>query len=245
MRPILGALPVALALLLSAQPQKPKEARKRGTARAEVTRPDHFPHRIWAACDFECQTPDYAWFGPKETEQFPKRVIFLAAFDTGTDAKSKAKYWPGEFEIVTSTSGAPADSYWGVARAVPHRETKGKWIRLQLQPDRVVGAHTKLRFRYHLSGASEMTVQLFDVTDQDNRHIHVKGLEQGRWQWAILDFTRDSTRNDGKETKLAAGHKVDDIFFFVKPAEGKDVNLHIDEGTLFDAGTAPNSSPRR
>ena len=66
-----------------------------------------------------------------------------------------------------------------------------------------------------------MTVQVFDVTDKDNRHIHLKGLKQGAWQWAILDFTKDAKRNDGKDTPFAAGHKVDDLFFFVKPDGGQ------------------------
>ncbi len=357
-----------------------KPAHRRGVAKAEAGRPKHFPHRIWAACDFEARTPDYAWFGPAETgniakypgnvtalgvkerpyrdfsalmtginpvpgpmmgasnkmycryylkggteatfqhfslttednnhvrvsgltegrwsevtvnftrdaarndgsprpfrrgermddlkvfvgrpkdgkgyelylddviffdddptvpaekEPFPRRVMFQASFDTGTDAKSKPKYWPGDFDIVTRTGGAPEDSYWGVARAVPHAATKGKWIRLQVVPNRAVGAHTKLRFRYHLSGASAMTVQMFDVTDKDNRHIHLKGLKEGAWRWAILDFTKDARRNDGKDTPFAAGHEVDDVFFFVKPDAGREVQLHVDEVTLFDAG---------
>jgi hypothetical protein len=360
--------------------QAKAEPRRRGTAQAQVGPPDHFPHRIWAACDFEAQTPDYAWFGPpelanvvtypgnatalgvkekpyrdfsalmtginpvpgpmmgkanhlycryylkgtteatfqhfslsvednnhirvsgltegkwsdvtlnftrdairndgspqafqkgermddlkvfvgkpgdgkeydlvlddiiffdddpdmpRETEPFPSRVIFLAAFDTGIDAKSKPKYWPGQFEVLTKSKGAPDDSYWGVAQAVPHEETKGKWIRLQIRPDRTVGARTKLRFRYYLTGATELTVQMFDVTDQDNRHIHLQGLKEGAWQWAILDFARDAQRNDGGNTPFAAGHKVDDVFFFVQPTAGKDVQLDVDEVTLFDAG---------
>jgi hypothetical protein len=354
--------------------------RKRGTAVASDSRPEHFPHRIWAACDFEARTPDYAWFGPAETTNFPKypgnatalgvkerpyrnfsaimtginpvpgpmmgklnkmycryllkggteatfqhfslsvednnhirvsgltegkwsevtlnftrdaarnngsdkafqkgermddlkvfvgkpkdgkeydlflddviffdddpdmpkekepfpnRVIFLAAFDTGIDLKSKSKYWPGEFDVLTKSKGAPDDSYWGVAQAVPQKDTKGKWIRLEIKPPRSVGEHTKLRFRYHLAGATEMTVQVFDATDQDNRHVHMKGLKENAWQWAILDFTKDAKRNDGKNTPFAAGHKVDDLFFFVKPAGDKDVQLFIDEVTLFDAG---------
>ena len=44
----------------------------RGRASAESKRPAHFPHRIWAACDFEGRTPDYAWFGPAETNNIPK-----------------------------------------------------------------------------------------------------------------------------------------------------------------------------
>ncbi len=118
---------------------------------------------------------------------------------------------------------------------MPHKESKGKWVRLELKPARTVGEHTKLRFRYHLTGASEMTVQIFDATDQDNRHIKLKVENEGVWQWAMLDFTKDAKRNDGMSTAFAAGHKVDDLFFFVKPAEGKDVQLFVDEVTLFDA----------
>src|SRR5262249_12506309 len=69
---LLRAFALAPSLPARARDKQPKEARKRGTATAEETRPDHFPHRIWAACDFEAQTPDYAWFGPKETKQIPK-----------------------------------------------------------------------------------------------------------------------------------------------------------------------------
>lgn len=368
------------ALFCPAEESKTEAPRKRGVAAAEETRPAHFPHRIWAACDFEARTPDFAWFGPaeiknipaypgnatalavsekpykdfsalmtginpvpgpmmgklnklycryylkggteatfqhyslsvndnnhirvsglaegkwseltlnftrdavrnngspqafqkgermddlkvfvgkpkdgkdyelymddiiffdddpdmpRETEAFPNRVIFQAAFDTGIDPKSRPKYWPGEFEILTKSKGAPDDSYWGVAQAVPQKDAKGKWIRLELRPPRTVGAHTKLRFRYHLSGASAMTVQVFDVADQDNRHIPLKGLKESAWQWAILDFTNDAKRNDGKDTPFAAGHKVDDLFFFVKPEIGKEAHLYVDEVTLFDAG---------
>lgn len=34
--------------------------------------PESFPHRIWAACDFEGRTRDYAWFGPAETNNIPR-----------------------------------------------------------------------------------------------------------------------------------------------------------------------------
>ena len=354
---------------------------KRGSARADATRPAHFPHRIWAACDFEGQTPDYAWFGPTETknipqypgnytalsahprsggntaalktginpvpgpmmgkvnqlylryflrgttdatfqhfsltsednnhirvsgltegrwteatfnfsrdairndgtpgvpfkagermddfqlyvgqpndgknyevliddviffatdpalppeeEPFPNRVIFLAAFDTGIDAQSKPKYWPGELEIVTERKGAPDGSYWGVARAVPRKEGGGKWIRLQIAPPRKVGERTKLRVRYHLTGASAMTAQIFDVTDDDNRHIRAADLKQGSWQTLYLDFAADAQRNDGGSTPFAAGHQVDDLFFFVEPEGDRAAELYIDEVVLYDAG---------
>jgi hypothetical protein len=75
---------------------------------------------------------------------------------------------------------------------------------------------------------------MFDVNDQDNRHIHLKDLKQGAWEWANLDFTKDSRKNDGKQTPFAAGHKVDDIFFF-PAADGPEVTLLIDEVVLYDA----------
>jgi hypothetical protein len=349
---------------------------RRGQVRADTTRPKHFPHRIWAACDFEGRTPDYAWFGPPEKqniprypgnvtalgtsakpygkvsalmtginpvpgprmgkvnqlylryflrgtdeatfqyfsltrednnhihvrglaqnrwseltlnftrdarrndgsdepfkegermddlkvfvgkpgdgknyelflddvilfaddprlppeeEPFPNRVVFLAAFDTGP----KEKYWPGDFDILDK--GLPPDSYWRVASAVPRKDGKGKWIRLGIEPPRPVGAHTKLRFRCHLRGASAMTVQVFDATDQDNRHVRLTGLQQGVWKTVHVDFTRDGRRNDGTDTAFAAGHKADDLFFFVEPGAGEDVRLLIDEVVLYDAGTA-------
>jgi lysophospholipase L1-like esterase len=350
------------------------EPKPRGKVKAEVTRPKHFPHRIWAACDFEGRTPDYAWFGPPERkniprypgnvtalgvsekpygkiaalmtginpvpgprmgkvnqlylryfvkgtdeatfqyfsltrednnhvhvtgltqgkwseltlnftrdarrndgsdepfkegermddlkvfvgkpgdgkkyelflddvilfaddpnmptdqELFPNRVIFLAAFDTGP----KEKYWPGDFEIVEK--GLPPDSYWRVAKAVPRKDGKGYWVRLQIEPPRPVGERTRLRFRYHLTGASALTVQVFDATDQDNRHVRLKDLKRGTWQTVHVDFTRDGKRNDGKDTPFAAGHEVDDLFFFVEPEGKEKVNLLIDEVVLYDAG---------
>jgi hypothetical protein len=376
-RRLLWLLLVLLPAMAGFGSAQPADVPRRGTAVAEASRPDRFPHRIWAACDFEGQTPDYAWFGARETrnivsypgnatalaaqpksggnfaalktgmnpvpgpmmgkvnklylryyvsgatealfqhyslstndnnhirasglsegkwseatlnftangqrndgtpgipfregermddfqlyvgkpgdgreyavliddviffaedpslppeqEPFPNRVIFLAAFDTGTDARNKPKYWPGEMEIVTRTKGAPEGAYWGVAQAVPRREGKGKWIRLQIAPPRPVGERTKLRMRYHLTGATAMTVQIFDLTDQDNRHIRLQGLKQGSWETVHLDFTADARRNDGGSTPFAAGHKVDDLFFFVEP----EAELFLDEVVLYDAG---------
>src|SRR6185503_1164639 len=364
---------LAFALvLLGARQDDPST---RGTARADGERPKHFPHRIWAACDFEARTPDYAWFGPSETknvpaypgnatalgvsekpyknfsrlmtginpvpgpcmgkvnamtllyflrgateatfqhyslssndnnhvrvtgltegawsdltvhfsrdgrrndgtpgvpfkdgermddlkifvgkpgdgkdyqlvvddiifyaddpalppdpEPFPNRVLFLAAFDTGTGAEEGLKYWPGEFELSTSKT-APAGAYWGTARAVPLKDGKGKWIRLRIEPPRPVGERTRLRFRYHLTGSTSLTAQIFDVTDGDNRHVRLKDLKSGEWTFVHVDITRDGRRNDGKETPFAAGHKVDDLFFFVDA----DADLHIDEVALYDA----------
>lgn len=349
---------------------------RRGSARAAAARPEHFPHRIWAACDFESRLPDYAWFGPAETkeipvypgnatalgvsekpyrdfsalmtginpvpgprmgkvnhlycryllkggteatfqhfslssndnnhirvtgltdgkwsevtlnftrdarrndgtpgvpfkegermddlkvfvgkpgdgrdyelflddiiffaedpelppdpEPFPNRVIFLAAFDTGIDAPSLSKYYPGRLEIAGGDA-APPGTYWGAARAVGREGGKDKLVQLQITPPKAVGARTRLRFRYHLTGASAMQVQIFDLTDMDNRHVRLRDLAQGEWTFVHVDFTRDGKRNDGSDTPFAAGHQVDDIFFFVDPG----AELLIDEVVLYDAG---------
>jgi len=61
---------VALALLIFCSYSICDEP-SRGTAQADQVRPGHFPHRIWAACDFEAPALDYAWFGVPETNNIP------------------------------------------------------------------------------------------------------------------------------------------------------------------------------
>ena len=163
---------------------------------------------------------------PPEPEPFPKRVILLAAFDTGP----KEKYWPGNFEILDKP---PEGAWWKAARSVERKDGKAQIIRIEIAPPRPVGAHTKLRFRYHLTGASTMTVQIFDATVQDNRHVNLTGLKQGEWTTQYVDFTRDSRRNDGTTGPFTAGNLVDDLFFFV-PAKA---TLWVDEVVLYDAGS--------
>lgn len=351
----------------------PANSPARGAATAETRVPAAFPHRIWAACDFEGRTPDYGWFGPPETnniprypgnrttlsvserpyqnvsavmtginpvpgprmgkenglflryflaggreatfqhfsltsednwhirvsglttgkwsqatlnftrdarrndgsakgfgegermddlkvfagrpaeaeryqlfiddviffandpaltpepEPFPNRVVFLAAFDTGP----KEKYWPGDFEIVEQP---PAGAFWRAARSIPRKSGRGRFISLAIQPPRPVGALTKLRFRYHLTGASTMTVQIFDATVQDNRHVNLRDLKQNEWTTLYVDLSRDSRRNDGtRDSPFAAGNLVDDIFFFLPPESGDQASLFVDEVVLFDA----------
>jgi hypothetical protein len=166
---------------------------------------------------------------PPEPEPFPNRVIFLAAFDTGP----KEKYWPGDFELAEKP---PTNAFWRAARAVPRKDGQGKRVSLPIEPPRPVGAHTKLRFRYHLSGSSRMTVQIFDATVQDNRHLNLTGLKQDEWTTCYVDFSRDSRRNDGAaNSPFAAGNRVDDIFFLVRPDGPQSVELYVDEVVLFDA----------
>jgi len=58
-----------------------------------------------------------------------------------------------------------------------------------------------------------------------------------------LNFTRDGGRKDGSETPFAAGHKIDDIFFFLEPGGSREVDLLIDEVVLFDAHPMNRTAP--
>src|SRR5262245_939616 len=77
-----AAAATSLAVGLPAADPKP-EPRQRGRVKAEVARPDSFPHRIWAACDFEGRTRDYAWFGPAERKNIPAYPGNLTALGVG------------------------------------------------------------------------------------------------------------------------------------------------------------------
>jgi parallel beta-helix repeat protein len=168
---------------------------------------------------------------PEEPEPFPNRVILLAAFDTGP----KEKYWPGDFELIEQP---PPGAYWRAARAVKRRNGNEKLIRLAIEPPRQLGARTKLRFRYHLTGDDGMTVQIFDATVQDNRHVVLRELKQGSWTTCYVDLSRDARRNDGTaNSPFAAGHKVDDLFFFLRSEAKPDAELFVDEVVLYDAGS--------
>jgi hypothetical protein len=66
----------------------------------------------------------------------------------------------------------------------------------------------------------------------------LRDLKPGAWQTVYVDFTRDARRNDGRHTPFAAGHLVDDLFWFVQPEGDREANLLIDEVVLFDASQA-------
>lgn len=161
---------------------------------------------------------------PPEREGFPRRVIFLAAFDTGP----KDKYWPGDFEL---DEKPPAGAWWRAARSVLRKDGKAQMVRVQIEPPRPAGARTRLRFRYYLRDASAMTVQIFDATAQDNRHLKVEGLSQGEWATQYVDFTGGSKRNDGTDSPFSAGNVVDDLFFFAS----EKATFWVDEVVLYDA----------
>lgn len=186
-----------VALTALAVAQSAEVARSPGRVTAS------FPHRIWAACDFEGRTPDYGWFGPAETNNFPK--------------------YPGNATAL------------GVG-ARPYQNFSGVMTGINPVPGPRMGKENHLFVRYFLRGATNATFQHFSLTSEDNQHINVSGLTEGKWTDLDLNFTRDSRRNDGTRDTIRAGNKVDDLFFFVTPETGQVAALFVDEVVLFDAG---------
>lgn len=81
-----------------------------GAAQVEAIGPLHVPHRIWAACDFEGRMPDYAWFGPPETNTIPVDVTRDARRNDGRDAPLAAGHLVDDLlSVVESGHGGDVD----------------------------------------------------------------------------------------------------------------------------------------
>ena len=80
-----------------------------------------------------------------------------------------------------------------------------------------------------------MTVQMFDATVQDNRHVRLSQLKQDIWATLYVDFARDARRNDGTpNSPFTAGNLVDALFFFVEGDGAQKAALYVDEVVLYD-----------
>ncbi|MEA1997257.1 MAG: hypothetical protein U9N45_06435 [Gemmatimonadota bacterium] len=194
------------------------------------------PAEMGASC--ELMVDDVIFFSDSpgrhqaKDQPFPRRVIYIRGFDVVDNYHP----WTHEnYRVIRK--GEHLENDWGVACALKHPKRPGKRVRLIIDPPQAVGESTRMRFRYRLEGASKLQVQIFDLSDMDNRHIVIPDAGQGRWQWAVVDFTADGIKNDGIQTPFKPGNLVDDIFFLpgdVQP--GSEVELLIDEVVLYDAG---------
>lgn len=136
---------------------------------------------------------------------------------------------PGTYRAVPT----PGEGLTGhAAEAVRTRDGRSLMVQLMVQPPEPVGSPARLRFQCHLEGADSLTVQMFDVTVQDNRHIVLRDVPAGRWLDLNLDFTRDSKRNDGTPDVFPASNPVDDVFFFV-PDAAPAARLRVRDVSLY------------
>jgi len=157
-----------------------------------------------------------------------ERVVRSWNFELDRSVPSKGEFIP----VSLAKDGRSAR----VATAVRTQDGRSLMVRLPVEPPQPVGSPARLRFRCRLSGTTALTVQMFDVNVQDNRHIALPNLPPDQWLAFDLDFTRDSRRNDGTHDDFAAGNRVDDVFFFVHDA-GPDAHLSVDDVVLYSPMT--------
>jgi hypothetical protein len=105
-------------------------------------------------------------------------------------------------------------------------------------PGPPIGENTRLSFRYRLTGSDKLRVQIFSLTKEDNYHIDLTNLPQGKWQSATVDMTR-LRRNDGSRGHLSEDERIDDIQFYVDPG----AQVTIDDIILFDAAPQDEKEP--
>jgi inosine-uridine nucleoside N-ribohydrolase len=105
-------------------------------------------------------------------------------------------------------------------------------------PGPPMGANTRLRFRYKLTGTDTIRVQLYSLTNGYHRYLSVSGLEQGKWLDGCVDMTQ-MRRPDGTGGALAADERIDDIQFYIDPR----AELLIDDVILYEAAPAGEKRP--
>ncbi len=147
-----------------------------------------------------------------EKRPFP-RPLFTGWFDTGKQGKE----WPGSFDIVSKEKPLT----WKAARSVPGPDTGAPWVRLHLRGERPLGESTHLRFRYRLGGADSMRVRLVGRGADVVPAAELKGLKQGEWAEAVVDFGKTKT-----------GDRADEVHF----ALPKGAELFLDDVLLYEPG---------
>src|SRR5205823_5021934 len=102
-----------------------------------------------------------------------KRFLFTAWFDTGKQGKE----WPGDFEIVAHEKPRT----WKAAKSVMDTATGEPWIRLSLRGDRRLEGWVELSFRYRITGAEAMRVELLHTGTKLEMKRELKDLKKDEW----------------------------------------------------------------
>ena len=159
--------------------------------------------------------------GPKNEQRlFPKRILFTGHFDTGR----KDQRWPGDFKIVPD-----AGNFWRAAQSVQNAKTGKPWIRLHLRGQRTLGERTQLSFRFHLAGADEFEVQLFDTKTGEGQSMAFTDLTPDVWSHIAAEIA---------PRRLKSLKSIDEIRFHLP----KGAELLIDDVLLYEP--ASQSSPK-
>lgn len=115
-----------------------------------------------------------------ESREFPSRPIFTGWFDTGKQGEE----WPGEFDIVLHDSPLTWDFAKGVAC------DGGIHVLVSMRGPRPLAKKTAVRFRYLLTEADTLTVELLS---KDGRQTQaVERPQTSEWAETTILFTRES-----------------------------------------------------
>jgi inosine-uridine nucleoside N-ribohydrolase len=121
-----------------------------------------------------------------EKRPFPKRIVFTAWFDTGKQGKE----WPGEFEIINHEKPRT----WKAAKSV--KGANGEPVlRIEMRGPRKLDAVTELTFKYRLTGAGAMKVQLASKGKPIDGTVTTVTARGAEWAEATVRF-----KLTGKET---------------------------------------------
>lgn len=150
-----------------------------------------------------------------ETRPFPRRVVFTGWFDTGKQGQE----WPGDFEIVSHV--APLLGRY--ARSLKEPKTGLPWLRIALRGERRLDPATQLDFRYRLTGADSLRVELRHSKSGWRITHELRDLPRGAWAAAAVPFV---LQDSGKD-------RVCDEMRFHIPAGGE---LSVDDMLLYTPG---------
>jgi inosine-uridine nucleoside N-ribohydrolase len=159
----------------------------------------------------------YEAAAPGETRPFPQRLLFTGWFDTGKQGQE----WPGDFEIVAHEKPRT----WKAAASVLNADTGAPWVRLSLRGGRRLGPVTELFFRYRLTGADAVRVELHDTRTGLTLRGGLKEPARETWSEATLSFR---TPPDGGSTERT----VDEVRFLLP----KEARLLVDDVLLYVPG---------
>ncbi|HEX5105893.1 MAG TPA: nucleoside hydrolase [Pirellulaceae bacterium] len=152
-----------------------------------------------------------------EQRPFPKRILFTGWFDTGKQGQE----WPGEFEIVPHEKPRT----WKFARSITDRETGQPKLVVDLRGPRRLAAVTELTFKYRLTGADSLTMELVDR--EGNHTVDLSEVKTGEWTEATVPFV---VKGAESQDRFASAIR------FQPPAGGV---LEIDDVLLYEPSAGP------
>ncbi len=145
---------------------------------------------------------------PGEKRPFPRRVVFTGGFDTGKQGQE----WPGVFEIVPHKPPLT----WKHARSVLAVGTNPPVLTVGLRGERRLDGVTEVTFRYRLTGADTMRVELHHMKTGWKHAKELRDLRRDDWATTTARF--DTAPEAGKPDRT-----IDHVRFVLPP--GSELGL--------------------